>query len=335
VRDPKAGLSDLVDRARQREPIRLAVVAAEQSVVLETVTAATDAGLVQAHLIGSPDAISECARSHGVAVDEGSIIAAESASAAARTAIELVRRGEADAIMKGQIHTDALMHALLDKKLGLRVPGYRVSHAFVVELTSYHKLLTITDAAINISPDLDAKADILRNAVALVRALGCDHPKAAVLSAVETVNPAISSTLDAAALALMAQRGQIAGAQVDGPLAFDNAISAEAAHEKGIQSDIAGDADILLVPDLVSGNCLAKTLAYLANATAAGVVLGLSAPVVLTSRADPMAARMASLAIAILMRNAIGPAQTFHRDELQSAIHCAAQPEAACGPVGV
>ena len=227
------------------------------------------------------------------------------------------------------------MRALLDTDRGLRLPGRRVSHVFMVDIPAYPKLLAITDAAINIMPDLNAKAQILENAIALFTLLGIETPKAAVLSAVETVNPAIASTLDAACLALMAKRGQIAGAIVDGPMAFDNAISAVAAREKGIVSEVSGDVDILLVPDLVSGNILTKNLEYLAGATAAGVVMGLATPVVLSSRADPPAARLAALALAVLMhQSALPRSQQLQRGESESAIHCAAQPEAACCPMG-
>jgi len=246
-----------------------------------------------------------------------------------------VRAEHADAVMKGHIHTGTFMHALLDKDHGLRVPGQRVSHAFVIDTPSYPKLLTITDAAINIAPDLNAKADILRNAVALLHLLGVETPKTAVLSAVETVNPEIVSTLDSACLALMAKRGQIRGTIVDGPMAFDNAISSDAALEKGMVSEVAGDVDILLVPDLVAGNILAKNFEHLAGATGAGIVLGLSAPVVLSSRADPPPARLAALALAVLMHHS-EPRNAPQEDDKEpiSAIHCAAQSEAACCPIG-
>lgn len=327
-----ATLDHLIERARPQAPIRIAVVAAEQRIVLQTVKRAASLGLIEPRLIGDPDAIRACAEDADVDIDLAAIVAAKSESDAARAGVDLVRRGEADAVMKGNIHTDTFMRALLDKDLGLRVPGRRVSHVFMVDIPTYPKLFAITDAAINITPDLNAKAQILENAVALFHLLGVATPKAAVLSAVETVTPAIASTLDAACLALMARRGQIAGAIVDGPMAFDNAISADAAREKGIVSEVAGDADILVVPDLVSGNILAKNLEYLAGATAAGIVVGLSAPVVLTSRADPPAARLAALALAVLMHRP--GARQEPRTEPDSAIHCAPQPEAACCPIG-
>jgi phosphotransacetylase len=250
----------------------------------------------------------------------------------AAKAVDLVRTDAADVVMKGHIHTDALMHALLDKNRGLRVPGRRVSHIFLIEISSHPKLLGVTDAAINIAPDLSAKAQILQNAIEFFHVLQIEAPKVAVLSAVETVNPAITSTLDAACLTLMARRGQITGAVVDGPLAFDNAISRKAADEKGISSVVAGDADVLLVPDLVSGNILAKDLEYLAGANAAGIALGLAVPVVLTSRADPAPARLASLAVAALMHHRM-PRTPTKPQLAESSFHCAPQPEHACCPI--
>tara|TARA_B100000965_G_scaffold406790_1_gene448642 strand:+ start:26452 stop:27453 length:1002 start_codon:yes stop_codon:yes gene_type:complete len=327
-----ATLEDLVARAANHAPIRVAVIAADQGLVLKSVAQAKAAGLIEPHLIGDPEAIISCAKDADVDIDRAAIIAAKGEVAAARAGVDLVRSGKAEAIMKGRIHTDVLMRALLDPDRGLKLAGRRVSHVFMVDIPAYPKLLAITDAAINISPDLNAKAQILENAISLLRLLGTATPKAAVLSAIETVNPAIASTLDAASLAVMARRGQIAGAVVDGPLAFDNAISAEAAHEKGIISEVAGDADILLVPDLVSGNILAKNLVYLANATAAGLVMGLTVPVVLSSRADPPKSRLAALALAVLMHRP-APEQAPTR-ESESAIHCAPQPETACCAAG-
>ena len=328
-------LKDLVEAAQAHAPIRVAVVAADQGLVLETVREAASLGLIEPRLIGDPDAILACAEDAHLEIDPDAIVTAKSDAEAARAGVDLVWTGDADAVMKGQIHTDVFMRALLDAERGLRVPGQRVSHVFMVDIPTYPKLLAITDAAINIMPDLNAKAQILQNAIALHRLLGIEIPKAAVLSAVETVNPAIVSTLDAACLTLMAKRGQIAGAIVDGPMAFDNAISADAAREKRIVSEVAGDVDILLVPDLVSGNILAKNLEYLAGATAAGIVLGLSAPVVLSSRADPPAARLAALALAALMHRSAPPRPLQERArEPESAIHCAPQPEAACCPIG-
>ncbi|KUO65391.1 MAG: phosphate acetyltransferase [Alphaproteobacteria bacterium BRH_c36] len=330
-----SNLDELVARARTHPPIRVAIVAAAQGLALKTVKEATSLGLIEAKLIGDRDAILQCAKDADLDIKADGIISATDEAMAARQGVELVKSGNADAVMKGHIHTDTLMKALLNSTSGLRRPDRRVSHVFMVDVPTYPKLLAVTDAAINIAPDLMAKAQILENAIDLLRLIGIETPKAAVLSAVETINPAIISTLDAASLTLMNSRGQIAGAIVDGPLAFDNAISAEAAREKGIVSEVAGDADILLVPDLISGNILAKNLEYLAGAMAAGVVMGLSAPVVLSSRADPPAARLAALALAVLMHQGERGVQRPEREaESGSSIDCAAQPEAACCPSG-
>lgn len=326
-------LKDLIDQARKLGPIRVAVVDAAQGLVIETLREAHGLGIVKPRLIGVPEAIENACRDLGWPAGEGWIVPAPNDPAAAAKAVDLVRDGEADAIMKGNIHTDVLMHALLKKESGLRLPERRVSHVFVTDIPAYPKLFGITDAAINIAPDLTAKAQILQNAVELFHLLGVEEPKVAALSAVETVNPAIVSTLDAACLALMGRRGQIGRAVVDGPLAFDNAISAKAAKEKGIVSDVAGDADIVLTPDLVSGNILAKNLEYLAGAVAAGVVVGLSVPVTLSSRADPPAARLAALALASLMHHQTPRAAPVKTAAPEPSLHCAPQPEHACCPL--
>lgn len=325
-------LQHLVDQARMLEPIRVAVVDAAQGIVIETLREAHALGFVEPRLVGEPGPIAEICAELGWKVAQDWIVPAGGDAAAAAKAADLARTGAVDAVMKGHIHTDVLMRALLDKERGLRVPARRVSHVFVTEVATHPKLLGITDAAINIAPDLGAKAQILQNAVDLFHLLGAAAPKVAVLSAVETVNPEIASTLDAASLTLMARRGQISGAMVDGPLAFDNAISRRAAEEKNIASDVAGDADILLVPDLVSGNILAKNLEYLADAVAAGIALGLSVPVVLTSRADPAPARLASLALAALMHHRT-PKTATRRPTREASLHCAPQPESACRPI--
>jgi phosphotransacetylase len=326
-------LQTLVDRARRVPAIRVGVVCPAQTVVLETVHKARGLGLVTPTLIGEAAVVRDVAGAAGLDPAAFEILDVKSDAGAASEAVRLARNGTVDAIMKGHIHTDALMHALLDSEHGLRVPGRRVSHAFVCEVASYASLLIITDAAINIAPDLNAKAQILQNAIELSHLLGIENPRAAVLSAVETVNPAIVSTVDAACLAVMAQRGQISGAVVDGPLAFDNAISLRAAKEKGIDSAVAGHSDILLVPDLVSGNILAKNLEYLAGAVAAGIVLGLSVPVVLSSRSDVEDARLAALALAVLM-HAHGPKLARRKDPLvEPSLSCAPQAEAVCCPL--
>ncbi len=327
-----ATLDDLVQQARHGDPIRVAVVNAAQAAVLETLRDAVRLGIAEPVLIGRCVEIAKVAATLGWELDLASVIEADSEADAARRGVELVRAGRADALMKGHIHTDAFMRALLDSEHGLRQPGSRVSHVFLVDIPNYPRLLAISDAAVNITPDLNAKAQILQHAIALMHMIGVEVPRAAVISAVETVNPAIPSTLDAACLTLMARRGQIIGAEVDGPLAFDNAISERAAREKGIESSVAGQADILLMPDLVSGNILAKNLEYHGGATAAGVVMGLTVPVVLSSRADPPAARLAGLGVAALMYRAGIRLPIPIVPETESAFPCAPQPESACCP---
>lgn len=329
-------LIELVVHACNLGPIRVVVVDAAQRLVLESLREAHELGIIEPALIGVPDDIQTVARDLDWPIKDNWIVAAKNDAEAAAKAVAMVREGAADAVVKGNIHTDVLLRALLDAKRGLRLPGRRVSHVFVADIPAYPKLLGITDAAINIAPDLSAKAQILQNSVELFHLLGIASPKAAVLSAVETVNPAIQSTIDAACLTLMARRGQIGEAQIDGPLAFDNAISATAASEKGISSNVAGDADIVLVPDLVSGNILAKNLEYLANSVAAGVVLGLGVPVALSSRADPAPARLAAMALAAVIHHhnadtGTGPlSKSMHPPE--ATLHCAPQPEHLCSP---
>ncbi|MCO6439907.1 MAG: bifunctional enoyl-CoA hydratase/phosphate acetyltransferase [Nitrococcus mobilis] len=329
-----ATLDDLVQRARGAGPIRIAVVNAAQEAVLSTAREAVRLKIAKPIPIGDPGTVAEMAATLGWELDPRDVVEASSDGDAARQGVELVRTGRADGLMKGHIHTDTFMRALLDSERGLREPGRRVSHVFVVDVPDCPRLLAITDAAVNISPDLSAKAQILQNAIELMHMVGVERPRAAVISAVETVNPAIGSTLDAACLTLMARRGQIAGAEVDGPLAFDNAVSKRAAQEKNINSPVAGAADILLVPDLVSGNVLAKNLEYHAHATAAGVVTGLAAPVALSSRADPPKARLAGLALAALMfRAGIRMPAPVASAETEAAFCCAPQPESACCPL--
>jgi phosphotransacetylase len=212
--------------------------------------------------------------------------------------VELVRQGKAELLMKGSLHTDELLGAIVARETGLRT-GRRISHVFLMDVPTYHKVLVVTDAAINIAPTLEDKVDICQNAIDLAVLLGVKKPKVAILAAVETVNSKMPATLDAAALCKMSERGQITGGLLDGPLAFDNAISKEAATTKGIHSAVAGDPDILLVPDLEAGNILAKQLSFLANADSAGLVLGARVPVILTSRADSVRARIASCAVAM------------------------------------
>jgi phosphate acetyltransferase len=232
---------------------------------------------------------------HGV-----KMVDAPHSQAAAEKAVELVRTGKAELLMKGSLHSDELLAAVTKRETGLRT-GRRISHVFVMDVPTHPHTLFITDAAVNIAPDLNAKRDIVQNAIDLYAGLGLGRPKVAILSAVETVNPDIPSTIDAAALCKMADRGQITGGDLDGPLAFDNALSPEAARIKGIKSPVAGQAQILVVPDLEAGNMLAKNLTFLSNADAAGIVLGARVPVILTSRADNVRTRMASCAVAVLL----------------------------------
>lgn len=285
--------------ARKHAPLPMAVVDAGEAHVLAGAHEAAQAGLIVPTLIGRGKAIRRLCTNLGIASGTYPIIEAQTDGMSAQIGVQQVMEGEAAGLMKGWIHTDTLMHPVLAQLRTSR----RVSHVFVVELASYHKLLLVTDAAINIVPDLPVKADIVQNAVDLARLLGIPRPKVAALSAVEVVKPAIDSTIDAACLSKMAQRGQILHAVVDGPLAFDNAISKDAAKTKHIKSDVAGEADILLAPDLTSGNILAKDLEYLAGATMAGVVVGAQVPIVLPSRSDPPHARLVSAAIAVLVHH--------------------------------
>ena len=257
-------------------------------------------GAMQPLLVGPRATIESVAAAAGVALDGCEIIDADTPIAAAMAAARLCKEGRAGALMKGSLHTDELMAAVVARESGLRT-ARRISHVFAMDVPSYPKPLFITDAAINIFPDLMTKADIVQNAVDMLHALGLALPKVAILSAVETINPKIPGTLDAGALCKMADRGQITGAILDGPLAFDNAISRAAAKIKKIVSPVAGDPDILVAPDLEAGNMIAKQLSYLVGADSAGIVLGARVPVILTSRADSVTSRLASVAIAQLI----------------------------------
>lgn len=292
-------MREIVERARRLPPIPVAVVDAAEEHVVIGACEATRAGLIQPVMIGNRHEIEEALKAQGLQMDACTIVDAASEFDAAEIGIKKVLAGEAAALMKGWIHTDVLMHPVLAHLRTAR----RISHVFVVELASYPKLLFVTDAAINIAPDLMTKAAIVQNAVDLARLFGIERPKVAALSAVEEIKPAIASTIDAACLSKMAERGQIRHAIVDGPLAFDNAISKEAALTKKIESEVAGDVDILLVPELNSGNILAKDLEYLAGATMGGVVVGASVPIMLPSRSDPPQARLVSAAIASLIHH--------------------------------
>ncbi|WP_319775253.1 bifunctional enoyl-CoA hydratase/phosphate acetyltransferase [Breoghania sp.] len=262
-------------------------------------------GLIEPVLVGPESKVQALADELDLDISALRIVDASDVIDAAMKGVDLARQGEVGAIMKGALHTDELMSAVVRRDKGLRTTR-RISHVFVMSVPTYPKPLLITDAVVNISPNADDKAHIINNAVELANVLGVETPRVAILSAVETINPKIQSTLDAAALCKMADRGQITGAILDGPLAFDNAISAEAARTKGIRSEVAGQPDILLVPELAAGNMLVKQLSFLAHADAAGIVLGASVPVMLTSRADSLPARLASCALAVLLANKNG-----------------------------
>jgi phosphotransacetylase len=289
----------LIERARGIPAIPTAVAYPCDEVSLGAVVEAAQMGIITPVLVGPEPRIRAVAAKLGLDLSPYALLDAPDAPHAAAKAVELVRTGQAELLMKGSLHTDELLGAVVKRDTGIRTPR-RISHAFIMDVPTYHKALMITDAAVNIAPTLEEKQDILQNAIDLAQALGLGRPKVAILSAVETVNPKIPSTIEAAALCKMAERGQIRGATVDGPLAFDNAISAEAARIKGIESPVAGDADILLVPDLEAGNMLAKNLTFLSRADAAGVVLGARVPIILTSRADNERTRLASCAVAAL-----------------------------------
>ncbi|CAN5134686.1 bifunctional enoyl-CoA hydratase/phosphate acetyltransferase [soil metagenome] len=264
---------------------------------------AAEAGLIVPILVGPEARIRAAAEEAGKDITPYRIVSSAHSHAAAADAVALVRAGEARLLMKGSLHTDELMAAVVSSTTGLRTER-RISHAYLMDVPNHPTPLIITDAAINIEPDLEEKADIIRNAIDLAHVIGIEMPKVAILSAVETVNPSIRSTLDAAALCKMADRGQITGGVLDGPLAFDNAISEAAAKEKGIVSPVAGRAEILVVPNLEAGNMLAKQLTFLGGADAAGVVLGARVPIILTSRADSPRTRLASCAVAVLLARA-------------------------------
>jgi len=293
---------DLIKKTHDMTPIRTAVVHPCDAISLSGALEAKRQGLIEPILIGPRKKIENAAAESHYSLDEIEIIDVPHSHAAAARAVEFARQGNAEALMKGALHTDELMSAVLQHDIGLRTER-RLSHVFALDVPHYPKPLFITDAAINIYPDLLCKRDIVQNAIDLAQALGLATPKVAILSAVETIYPKISGTIDAAALCKMADRGQITGGQIDGPLAFDNAISPEAAKIKGIVSPVAGYADILVAPDLETGNMLAKQLLYLAGAEAAGIVLGARVPIMLTSRADGTLSRLTSAAVAQLYVN--------------------------------
>lgn len=300
LRNKHTWYEGIISNAHVRAPIRVAVVHPCSPESVAAAIEAKDEGLIIPILIGPETKIQAAAKSANASLSDIEIISTEHSHAAAELAVKMASQGKVDAIMKGSLHTDELLSAVLGHDSGLRTER-RISHAYIMDVPAYPKPLVITDAAINITPNLDEKRDICQNAIDLMQALGVPKPLVAVIAAVETVNAQMPATLDAAALTVMASRGQITGGIVDGPLAFDNAINLNAAQIKGIQSPVAGQADILLVPNLEAGNMLAKQLLYFADADAAGIVLGARMPIILTSRSDSLRVRLASVAVAKLL----------------------------------
>jgi phosphotransacetylase len=302
----------LLTKCRHLEPVPTAVAHPCEASALAGAIEAAAKGLIAPILVGPAARIEQIAQKTGLDLGIAKVIDVPHSHAAAARAVELVRQGQAELLMKGSLHTDELLGAVVARETGLRT-ARRVSHVFIMDVPTYHKVLIVTDAAINITPSLDDKVDIVQNAIDLAVSLGVAKPKVGILAAVETVNAKMPATIDAACLCKMAERGQITGGVLDGPLAFDNAISADAARVKGIHSDVAGDPDILLVPDLEAGNILAKQLSFLAKADSAGLVLGARVPIILTSRADSVRSRIASCAVAMLAAHA-------RRQVLQAAV---------------
>ncbi|GAA6165076.1 phosphate acetyltransferase [Pelagimonas sp. KU-00592-HH] len=300
IQDMGASFAHMLEVTRPLDPIPTAIVHPCDDTSLEGALAARDHGLIVPILVGPEDRIQAAADEAGLTLDGVEIVSTKHSHDSAKQAVLMVRQGKAQALMKGALHTDEIMSEVVHKERGLRTER-RMSHVFVLDVPTYPKPLLISDAAINIFPDLETKADIVQNAIELGHALGVDLPKVAILSAVETIYPKIPSTVEAGALCKMADRGQITGGLLDGPLAFDNAVSKEAAETKGIVSEVAGDPDVLIAPDLEAGNMIAKQLIYLASADAAGIVLGARVPVMLTSRADGTLSRVISAALALLL----------------------------------
>jgi phosphate acetyltransferase len=293
----------LMASAKQVRPGKTIVVHPCDETSLRGVADAHEAGIIEPVLVGPAGRIRDTAAKFAIDISGFEIVDAPHSEAAAALGVQLIHEGKGELLMKGSLHTDELMRSVTSGTTGLRT-GRRISHVFVMDVPTYSETLFVTDAAINIFPDLDVKRDIVQNAIDLWTQVGLGTPRVAILSAVETVTTKIPSTIEAAALCKMADRGQITGGILDGPLAFDNAIDPEAAKIKGIDSPVAGRAQILVVPDLEAGNMLAKNLTFLAQADAAGIVLGARVPVVLTSRADSVRARMASCAVAVLYADA-------------------------------
>ncbi len=307
---PRPHLQHLLDQAKAQGPIPVAVAYPCDAGSLQAAMQAAQAGLITPLLVGPEARIRAAAQAAGLDLAGASIHStADDPRAAAAQAAALCGSGQARALMKGSLHSDELLGAAVAREAGLR-GSRRASHVFVMDLPGFERPLLMTDCVVNIFPTLMDKRDIAQNAIDLARAIGIARPRVAVLSAVETVNPAIPGTIDAAALCKMADRGQISGAILDGPLAYDNAISLRSAHHKGIVSDVAGQPDVLLVPSLEAGNMIYKQLVYMADAECAGLVLGMRVPIVLTSRSDSVASRIASCALAVLADAAGGKEQS-------------------------
>jgi phosphate acetyltransferase len=293
----------LIEACKQLPPTPTAVAHPCDASSLEGAMTAARMGLIVPFLVGPRERIKSVAAAAGIDLSGAEIVDTAHSEASAAAAVQLVREGKAEALMKGSLHTDELMAAVVQRETGLRT-ARRVSHCFVMDVPGRAEGLIITDAAVNIAPTLEDKADILQNAIDLAHAIGIDDVRVAILSAMETINPKVPSTIEAAALCKMMDRHQVTGALVDGPLALDNAIDPEAARIKKIESPVAGRANVLLVPDLEAGNMLAKSLTFLAGADAAGIVLGARVPIILTSRADSLITRLASCAVAVLVAKA-------------------------------
>jgi phosphate acetyltransferase len=304
IGDPPASKYErLIARAKQVPPATTIVVHPCEETALRGPLQAAEAGIIKPVLVGPAAKIAAVAREHHLDISRLELIDVPHSDAAAAKGVELIHQSNGELLMKGSLHTDELMREVTSSKTGLRTER-RISHIFILDVPGYAETLFITDAAINIFPDLDAKRDIVQNAIDLFTQVGLGTPRVAILSAVETVTSKIPSTIDAAALCKMADRGQITGGILDGPLAYDNAIDPEAARIKAIKSEVAGRAQILVVPDLEAGNMLAKNLAFMAKADTAGIVLGARVPIILTSRADSVRSRMASCAAAVLYADA-------------------------------
>ena len=300
---PRAKYERLIVTAKEVPPATTVVVHPCDETSLRGAVDAAEAGIIKPILVGPVAKITNVARQFGLDISRYEVVDAPDSDAAAARGVQLIQEGKGELLMKGSLHTDELMREVTSAKTGLRT-ARRISHVFIMDVPTHADTLFITDAAINIFPDLDAKRDIIQNAIDLYTRIGLGTPRVGILSAVETVTTKIPSTIDAAALCKMADRGQITGGVLDGPLAFDNAIDPQAARIKGINSPVAGRAQILVVPDLEAGNMLAKNLTFLARAGAAGIVVGARVPIVLTSRADSVRTRMASCAVAVLYADA-------------------------------